>query len=297
MPCVAVRNVVITGANSGIGLETAVALAARGDRVVICCRSAERAAVALEDIRARSGNDEVAVVPLDLADSASIRSAAAELSTLGTIDVLINNAGLILSSRSETVDGFETTFGVNHLGHMLLTLLLESPLRAARDPRVINVASVAHWFAVGGLDFDDLQTTKRYNPWLAYGRSKLANVHFTHELARRWPDVAVNCLHPGSVNSGFARDGDTTGPLEVFLRAMPLVSLDAAAGAATSVFLATSDPGRRITGRYWVRNHIGRLAPPARRREDDEALWETSVTLLAPLMDPPVALDAPLGSR
>lgn len=278
---------VITGANSGIGLETAVALAAGGDRVVICCRNPERAAAALDDIRQRSGNGEVESVALDLADSASIRAAAAQLSSLGHIDVLINNAGLIMSSRTETRDGFETTFGVNHLGHMLFTLLLEPQVRAASEPRVINLSSVAHHMAWRGLDFDDLQSVHRYGAWKAYGRSKLANIHFTHELARRWPDVAVNCVHPGSVQSGFSRDGDTSGATELLLRAMPLVSIDAAMGAATSVFLATSNEGRRITGRYWVRNRIGRISTAAQRRDDDERLWAVSEGLLAPLRTAP----------
>jgi len=287
MPAVAGRNVVITGANSGIGLETAVALATLGDRVTICCRNPERAATALTDIRERSANSDVVAAALDLADSASVRAAAKELSSLGHIDVLINNAGLIQSTRSETRDGFETTFGVNHLGHMLFTLLLEQQIRAANEPRVIIVSSVAHRIALGGLDFADLQSERGYHTWSAYGRSKLANIHFTHELARRWRDVAVNCLHPGSVSSGFSRDGDTAGATEILLRLMPLVSIDATAGAATSVFLATSDEGRRLTGHYWVRNRVGRTSAAARSRADDERLWAVSEELLAPLLSAP----------
>jgi NAD(P)-dependent dehydrogenase (short-subunit alcohol dehydrogenase family) len=276
------RTVVVTGANSGVGLETAVALASAGDRVLLACRNRAKGESALAEVHRRSGRDDAELVDLDLADFASVRAAAADIADrVPTVDVLVNNAGLILSTRSTTAQGFETTFGVNHLGHFLLTALLEEQIRSAPEPRVINVSSVAHHWAFGGLDFADLQSERWYHGWLAYGRSKLANIHFTQELARRWPDVAVNALHPGTVTSGFGHDGDTRGISSLLMQAAPLVAVDAAAGAATSIFLATADEGRRITGRYWVRRHIGRTARWARRREDDERLWAESERLVA----------------
>ena len=277
------RTVVITGANSGVGFETAVALASLGDRVLICCRNRAKGEAALAEIGRRSGSTTTELVDLDLADFASIRAAAATLADVApTIDVLINNAGLILTQRSTTAQGFETTFGVNHLGHFLLTSLLEDQVRGAAEPRIINVSSVAHHGAIGGLRFDDLSGERsRYLGWLTYARSKLANIHYTQELARRWPDVAVNALHPGSVSSGFAQDGDTHGFSALLMKGAPLVSIDAAAGAVTSVFLATADEGRRITGRYWAKRKIGHVSRQARNRESDERLWAISEQLVA----------------
>ena len=278
------RTVVITGANSGIGLETAVALAAIGDRVVICCRNPERAATALDDIRTRSGNDTVESVTLDLADFDSIRSCSAELAERApTIDVLINNAGLILSERETTAQGFEATFGVNHLGPFLFTDLLEPQIKASELPRVINVSSLAHVWALGGLRFSRLNGGKRYHGWLAYGRSKLCNIYFTQELARRWADdgVAVNAVHPGPVNTHFGQDGDMKGLSGLLMKAAPLVTISPDRGAATSVFLATSDDGGEQTGLYWSKSKPGRTAPWAKRPEAARRLWDVSEQYIA----------------
>jgi NAD(P)-dependent dehydrogenase (short-subunit alcohol dehydrogenase family) len=279
----ATRTTVITGGNSGIGLETAVALAGLGDRVLICCRNEEKAKAAADDIRLRSGHDMVETVTLDLASFASVRAAAADLRERApVIDVLINNAGLILSKRQETIDGFETTLATNHLGHFLLTSLLEDQLRAASRPRVVNVSSVAGVMALGGLNFDDLQARRRYIGWIAYGRSKLANIYFTQELARRWPDVAVNALHPGPVATHFGHDGDTSWLEDLAMRiGSKLVMIPPQRGAATSVFLATAPEGERETGMYWVRCRHGRLPPWGRRPEDARRLWEISERYVA----------------
>ena len=273
------RTTVLTGGNTGIGLETAVGLASLGDRVVICCRNATKAEAAVEEIRARSGNDAVEWVSLDLASMASVRACAKELAErTPVIDVLINNAGLILSKREETEDGFEATFGTNHLGHFLLTTLLEPQITAAPAPRVINVSSVAHSFAVGGLNFDDLQSSRRYFSWVTYGRSKLANIYFTHELARRWAPagVKVHALHPGSVNSHFGRDGDTRGVDRVMMKLAPIVMITPEKGARTSIWVATSPEGGLQTGAYWVRCRRGRLFPWAKRPADARRLFELS---------------------
>jgi NAD(P)-dependent dehydrogenase (short-subunit alcohol dehydrogenase family) len=273
------RTVVITGGNSGIGLETAVGLAAVGDRVVIACRNAEKADAAAETIRARSGGT-VEIASLDLTSFASIRACAADLAVrTPTIDVLINNAGLILGERQETEDGFEATFGTNHLGHFLLTQLLEPQIKAAPSPRVVNVASIAHAFAIGGLNFENLQSVRRYNMWIVYGRSKLANIYFTQELAHRWAEDGVVCqtLHPGSVNSHFGGDGDTKGIAGFAINHLaPLIMITPEKGARTSIFLATSPEGGQDTGTYWVRNRKGRLMPWAKRPRDARRLWDVS---------------------
>ncbi|MCH6555787.1 MAG: SDR family NAD(P)-dependent oxidoreductase, partial [Chloroflexi bacterium] len=164
------KTVLITGANSGIGKETAVALARAGATVVFTSRDPEKGEQAAADIRQRCGAD-VTLMPLDLASFPSIRALADDfLQRYDSLHVLINNAGLILTERTETEQGFETTFGVNHLGHFLLTQLLLDRIKASAPARIINVASDAHRFARSGLDFDDLQLTNSYGGMQAYGR-------------------------------------------------------------------------------------------------------------------------------
>lgn len=279
------RTVVITGANSGIGKETAVALAAAGDRVIMACRNVDKAERARTEVVERSRNDAVEAVRLDLASFASIRECADELGRrCDRIDVLINNAGLMLTTRSTTDDGFESMFGVNHLGHFLLTELLEDVVKTAASPRVINLASFAHFFAVGGLNWDDLQSVRHYNEWLDYGRSKLANIYFTQELARRWkPDgVCVTAVHPGTVASGFGRDGDTSGISKGLMAMAEHTSINSNRGADTPVWLATSPAGGDMarTGSYWVRRRPGALSPWARRPAEAARLWSTSRRLV-----------------
>ncbi|MEE8346831.1 MAG: SDR family oxidoreductase, partial [Dehalococcoidia bacterium] len=208
------KTVLITGANSGIGKETAVALARAGATVVFTSRDPKKGEQAAADIRRRSGTD-VTLMPLDLASFTSIRALAETfLQRYEKLHLLINNAGLVLSERTETEQGFETTFGVNHLGHFLLTKLLLDRIKASAPARIVNVASGAHRRVGGGLDFDDLQSTNGYSAFRVYGRSKLANIYFTRELARRLQGtgVTVNALHPGVVATGFARDGDAKPP-------------------------------------------------------------------------------------
>lgn len=279
------RTVVITGANSGIGLETAVALASAGDRVLIACRNPERAAAAVAEISTRSSSPDVESVPLDLASLASVAECAAELGRrCERIDVLVNNAGMIQSGRETTVDGLEMSFGVNHLGHFHLTNLLAGLVTASPSPRVVNVASVAHWFAVGGLNFEDLQSIRHYNVWVAYGRSKLANIYFSAELARRWRDegVCVSSVHPGVVRSGFGQDGDTRGVTDGLIDFSKPYSISPDRGADTIVWLATSATGADLdrSGTYWTKRKPGLLAPWARRRTEAARLWDESQELI-----------------
>ncbi len=278
------KTVVITGANSGIGLETAVALTKAGAKTVITARDGARGEAAMADIRARSGRDDVDLVVFDLASIASIKQgAAAILQRCDRIDVLVNNAGVVLSDRRETADGFEATFGVNHLGPFLLTELLLERIKASAPARIVNVASTAHKGARRGLDFDDLQSTRGYGGMQAYSKSKLANIYFTTELARRLEGsgVTVNCLHPGTVATGYGRDGDSSGVLAFGLKVIKPFILSAAQGARTSVYLASSPDVAGITGRYFVKC---KARKPSSVAQDDEAarrLWKTSEELVA----------------
>jgi NAD(P)-dependent dehydrogenase (short-subunit alcohol dehydrogenase family) len=281
------KVVTITGANAGIGKETAVALAKLGATVVMTSRNAPRGEDALADVRARSGSDRVVVMPLDLADLASIRSFAdALLDRYDRLDVLVDNAGGLIGQRHTTVDGFETTFGVNHLGHFFLTNLLLDRLRASAPSRIVVVASQAHKMPRRGLDFDDLQSERRYRGFDVYGKSKLANLYFTRELARRLAGtgVTVNAVHPGYVGSQFGRDGDTR--FEPLLKiGAKLVALTPEQGARTSVYLASSPEVDGLSGGYYAK--LKRI-PMSKTAMDDEAarrLWDASEELIASALE------------
>jgi NAD(P)-dependent dehydrogenase (short-subunit alcohol dehydrogenase family) len=279
------ETIVITGGNAGIGKETAVGLASAGARVVVTARNAERGRAARDEVAHRSGSSTVEVMPLDLASFASIRSFAAELlDRHDRIDVLVNNAGLIHRRRTVTQEGFETTFGVNHLGHFLLTDLLLDRLRASAPARVLVVSSDAHKGARHGLDFEDLQSERRYRWGQAYGKSKLANIYFARELARRLDGsgVTVNALHPGFVRSEFGRGGDL-GPVYGFgirFIAGPF-AISPEKGARTPIYLASSPEVEGATRGYYFRC---RPTAPSKVAQDDAAarrLWDASEQLIA----------------
>jgi NAD(P)-dependent dehydrogenase (short-subunit alcohol dehydrogenase family) len=277
------RTVVVTGGNSGIGKEAAVELAAMGAQVVVAARNRAKGEAALAEIKSRSGRDTVELGSLDLASKASIHAFAESfLANHDRLDVLLNNAGLTLLKRSETVDGFETTFGVNHLGHFLLTELLRERLVASAPARVVTVASDAHRFARGGLNFDDLMATKRYRGFQVYSRSKLANVLFTRELARRLDGTGVtaNCLHPGFVASNFAREGDTGMIGDVAMVLGRPFAISPAKGAQTSVFVCSSPTLEGVTGQYFAKSALAKTS--AAGADDDAAarLWAVSEQLL-----------------
>jgi retinol dehydrogenase 12 len=280
------KVVVVTGGNSGIGKEAAIGVARAGARVVIAARNPAKAAAAVAEIeQSADAQGRVETMPIDLASFASVRAfVEAFAARHDRLDVLLNNAGLVLRTRTLTVDGHETQFQVNHLGHFLLTELLHETLVRSAPARVVNVSSYAHSTARGGLDFDDLEwERRRYRGFGVYSATKLMNILFTRELARRNDaDVlTANVLHPGFVASNFGREGDM-GQLGKIV--MPLVSpfaISSAKGALTSIYLATSPDVTGITGQYFVK---GRAVQPSTAALDDTAaarLWEISEKLTA----------------
>jgi len=201
------KTVVITGANTGIGKETAIDLAKRNARVILACRSQEKGKKAEVYVRRESGNENVHFRLLDLSSFTSIRKFAKEvLEEESRIDILINNAGVMYCPYTETEDGFETQFGVNHLGHFLLTNLLLDRIKKAPEGRIVNVSSLGHTLAKG-LNLDTINSKDKYNPYDAYHKSKLANVLFTKALAKRLEGTSVttNSLHPGVVDTELGR--------------------------------------------------------------------------------------------
>jgi NAD(P)-dependent dehydrogenase (short-subunit alcohol dehydrogenase family) len=270
---------VITGATSGIGKETAVALAKGGATVAVVCRTRDRGEAALAEIRRRAGHDGVSLFVADLSSQRAIRAVAAELqATLPRIDVLVNNAGLALRDRLVTEDSFEHTFAVNHLAYFLLTRLLQPALLASAPARVVNVSSEAHRW--GSIRFDDLMGEAAYDGWKAYAQSKLANVLFTYELARRLDGTGVtaNCLHPGLVGTAFASRGPSLIRLLSRL-ARPLLR-SPASGAATSVYLASAPEVATVTGQYFAGRRARRSSQASYDRALAARLWGVSERLV-----------------
>lgn len=274
------KTVLITGATSGIGLWTARALAAEGAHVVLVGRSADKTTAAAAEVAGvAAAGAQVHTLLADMASLASIRAACAEAAArFPVLDVLVNNAGAMHMERATTADGFEMTFGVNHLGYMETTLGLLPLLRAAPAARVVVVASDAH--RMGKIDWDDLQSTRGYNGWSVYGTSKLQNILFTRALARRLAGTAIsaNSLHPGVVATGFGRNNDGWVGRLVALGAPFLIS--PARGARTSVYLAADAAVDGVTGRYFAR--CKEVKPRAHATDDDaaERLWAESLRLL-----------------
>ena len=201
------KTVIITGANSGIGLETAVDMAKRNARVILACRSVERGKAALADVKKRSGNDNVVFVQLNLGSLASVRAFAAKiLEDEQRIDILINNAGvMMIAERTLTSDGFEMQFGVNHLGHFLLTNLLLDRIKETPRARIINLSSsVQGYMMAGKFNFDNMNSERSYAPVAAYCTSKLANVLFTRSLAKclEGTGITTNAVDPGIIKTG-----------------------------------------------------------------------------------------------
>ncbi|OCT16237.1 short-chain dehydrogenase [Paenibacillus pectinilyticus] len=262
------QTVLVTGANSGMGLATTVALAKEGAHVVMLCRSRERGEQALVEARHQSSSERIELMLCDLASLASIRAfAAAFLAKHNVLDVLVNNAGVVTLKRRTTADGFESMMGVNHLGHFLLTqLLLDAVIRAPQG-RIVNVSSGAH--KIGRIDWANPHLQRGFRVWNGYAQSKLANILFTRELAKRLAGTSAtaNSLHPGAVGTNIGVDRDTGFGKAVLAMVRPFF-LTPAQGADTAVYLATSPDVRTVSGEYYYRRKIA----PVSARAKDEAL-------------------------
>ncbi len=274
------KTVIVTGGNNGIGLETAVGLSTLGAHVVITARNQAKGEAALTDIKSRSGSDNVELMLADFASLSSIRDFAANFKKdHDRLDVLVNNAGGVNTSRSETQDGFETTFGVNHLGYFLVTNLLLDMLKASAPARVVSVSSRAHERRKG-MNFDDLNSEQSYSGMGVYGDSKLANVLFTYELARRLEGsgVTANCLHPGVVRSGFGQNngGFISFAFKSFYTLLTPLTKSNAQGAETSIYLASSPEVEGVTGKYFADSKETPSSPASHDQEAARRLWEIS---------------------
>ncbi|HJM76453.1 MAG TPA: SDR family oxidoreductase [Dehalococcoidia bacterium] len=277
------RVCLVTGASSGIGRETALALARMGATVVMHGRDPGRSAAAADAVREASPRGDVDLVVADLSSQAGVRHLAAEvLARHDSLHVLVNNAGVIRTRREITVDGLEQTFALNHLAYFLLTELLLDRLRASAPARIVNVSSAAH--ARARLDFNDLQNERRYGMGV-YGQSKLANVLFTYELARRLEgsEVTANCLHPGVVGTrfGLANTGPMGRALWLANRLTRLLALSSAKGARTSIHLATSPEVDGVSGRYFAKSKAIASSEASYDEESARRLWEASEQLVA----------------
>jgi NAD(P)-dependent dehydrogenase (short-subunit alcohol dehydrogenase family) len=259
----------VTGATNGIGKATAQALAQMGATVVIVGRNPAKCAAVVSEIKHSSGNDAVEALSADLSIMAEVRQVAEQFkANYQQLHVLVNNAGAAFGQRQITAEGFEKTFALNHLSYFLLTSLLLDTLKASAPARIVNVSSNSHQGA--HLDFDDLQSERGSFVFHAYGRSKLAVVVFSYELARRLAGTGVtaNVLHPGLVRTGFASNLGVV-PSAAIGFFMRFVGVTPEQGAQTSVYLATSPAVENVTGKYWEKSK----AVPSGRATYDEATW------------------------
>lgn len=267
------KTVLITGATGGIGLVTARRLAAAGATVHLVGRSADKLAASVQTIRAAVPGAQLGTFQADLSSMAEIRALATAIrAKLPVIDVLVNNAGAVFSTRQETAEGLEMTFALNHMSYFLLTHLLLDRVKAAPQGRVVSVASSAH--RQGRVDFADLQSKAGYMSLRAYGTSKLMNILFTRELARRLngTTVTANCLHPGFVDSNFGENNG--GFFNAMMRVVKVFAINAEKGADTSVFLASSPEVAGITGEYFSRSKVAWTYSAARDMEMAARLWD-----------------------
>ena len=278
-PVMAGKSVLVTGGTGGIGKATATGLAALGARVGITGRDPARAEAAAAGIRAAPGSPAVDAFAADMSVQAGVRRLAAQvLDTYPRLDVLVNNAGGFWAHRHVTADGLEHTFALNHLAPFLLTSLLLDRLTASAPARIITVSSGAH--ARGRIDFDDLQGERNYSGQHAYSQSKLANVIFTYELARRLEGTGVTAtvLHPGVVRTRFGAE-DQAAYLAVMIRVARLFMKTPAQGAETPIYLASSPQVEGITGRYFVNRKPKTSSKVSYDTTAAARLWQASIDL------------------
>jgi len=266
------KTVAITGATSGIGEVAAIRLAEQGARIVFTARDETRAQATMTKLRAANGAADHAAIIADLSRLDEMKRVGLELAALPRIDVLINNAGALFNHRRETADGLEMTFALNHMAYFVVTDIVLP--RLGPGARIVNVASRAHRGAT--LDFDDLQSKRGYSGFAVYSKSKLCNILFTRELARRLPEgVTANCLHPGFVATRF---GDQSGGLmrHLIRVAKPLGAIAPEEGAKTIIYLAAAPEVEGVSGEYFYQCRIDTPSAEARSDADAKRLWEIS---------------------
>jgi NAD(P)-dependent dehydrogenase (short-subunit alcohol dehydrogenase family) len=272
------KTCMITGASSGIGKITAIELAKLGARLLLVCRDRTRGETTVAEIAAKTGNRDVELMIADLGSQRQIRQLASNLLERNEpLHVLINNAGLVNLSRTVTEDGIETTFAVNHLAYFMLTLLLLDLLKRSAPARIINVASDVH--KIGSMNFDDLGGERRYRGFRIYGRSKLANILFTYELARRLEGagVTVNCAHPGAVSTGFGKNNGALARL-VLAVAGPFMRTPER-GAQTSIYLASAPEVGGVSGKYYLDCKPHQSSAESYDQATARRLWEVSAQM------------------
>jgi retinol dehydrogenase 12 len=273
------KTCLVTGATAGIGEVTARELARRGASVVLVSRSADRCTATVTAIQRETGNPSVTFLQADLSSQAEVRNVAQELlNRHAHLHVLINNAGALFAPRRESVDGIEMTLALNHLGYFLLTNLLLERIKASAPARIVNVSSDAHQW-VKRFNFDDPQAKVTYPAFGSYARSKLANLLFSYELARRLEGtgVTVNALHPGFVASNFTAGNGAIG--WVFRRFAEVFAISTEEGAKTSIYLATSPEVEGVSGGYYVKQKAILSSPASRDEQAARRLWDLSEKL------------------
>jgi NAD(P)-dependent dehydrogenase (short-subunit alcohol dehydrogenase family) len=271
---------VVTGATSGIGQVTAAELTRRGAHVVIVGRSAEKCAATAQQIRSQASGASVDAFVADLSSLDEVRRLAGQIAAAyPRIDVLVNNAGAMYLKRSESVDGIEKTLALNHFSYFVLTNLLLPVLIKSAPSRIVNVASEAHRGV--SIDFDDIQFHNRYRAWNAYRQSKLANVLFTFELARRiaGTGVTANALHPGFVNTNFFESFKDAPRWWLFRRLADWIALSPEQGSRTSIHLASSPEVAGVSGRYFAKQKPANSSRQSRDQAAAERLWQLSAQM------------------
>lgn len=274
------KTILLTGGTNGIGKVAALELAKQGAEIVLVGRNPEKTDQIVQRIKTESGNPHIDYLVADLSSMQQVRELGQKfLQKYPHLHVLVNNAGAIFANRTLTVDGYERTFALNHLAFFLLTNLLLDRIIASAPARIVNVSSDAHEGAT--MDFDDLQNQHHYGygGYRSYGQSKLANLLFTYELARRLAGarVTVNAVHPGSVATGFGENN--RGAMRVGMRIFHQFSLTPEQGADTLVYLASSPEVEGITGKYWTKCRAVKSSPVSYDEADQKRLWSISAQL------------------
>ena len=267
----------VTGATNGIGKVSALELACMGATVIVVGRNPQKLEQTLTDIRAAAGHERIYGERADLSLMVEVRALARRIEArYARLDVLLNNAGGIFTSRQVTAEGLEMTFALNHMSYFLLTHELLDLLKSSSPARIVNVSSGAH-HSVNGINFDDLQSEKRYIGFSTYARSKLANVLFTYEMARRLvgTGITANALHPGAVSTGFGINN--RGLIsQLMFRAFQLMTISAQEGAQTSIYLASSPEVANVTGSYFDKRQPVRSSAASYDEAAQRRLWEMS---------------------